>query len=1354
MNKFRVTKIGLLNFWYYDEEEFDFYGGNLLLRGSNGSGKSVTMQSFIPLILDGNKSPERLDPFGSKERKIEDYILGESESTQKEESTAYLYMETYNEEENKYITIGLGFRGRKGRGVESWGFCLKDGMRIRKDFYLYKDALNKIPITKNELKARLGPINEFVDNTKDYKAMVNRLLFGFPNLDMYDEFIKLLLQLRSNKLSKEYKPTDLIDVLNKVLQPLTEEDLRPLSEAILQMNKTKEQIELLEKNSKALKEFLKVYRNYNELHLSKKAKNYKDKDDEYKCVNKQIKNIENLITSKKSEFSSKSQRLEEVEKQIEVNNNTKKELDNSDLKQKIESLATINENIENLNKKINELDELVQNNLDDKVKINKNIKNIEDEISNLKESLIKVVIDLKDLANNSYFDEFKSYDLNIDEDNNEYNNISLSLKKYQSRLNTVFDLLIKEEKILNDSESTKIDCEKLENEHKKLSSNLEKLLENLKESIMAWEEDFVNKINNNEELKIDDIYKKTIFDLMNSYDEENYLKVKSLYNEYAYSLINKIRMDNLNTTNEKNIKRRDLIKLEEEYNTLKAQEDLELPSLNIETDEILKNNNIISIPFYKTIEFKDGIDEELKNNLEEELLDLGILNAKIIKEEDIPKLNKLNVQVIYLTKSSKKENNLLKYFNVKIKNDVIKSDYVKEILESISIDLNDFIAVTPNGIAKMDILNSQVDKNYKQNFIGYLKRLELKEQKLKELENNINILKNVINKLQDIIDNNNHKISVIETEKDNLPTNKSIIDIENKISELNKSLEWNESKQKELVQKLSVFTNELNKLKEQILNNKNGLNVPLNKESYKNALNSLNSFLDELQNYNSLKNKYLNKLEIQKNYFERLNDIENTISYYTSDRFEKTKELEINKSKRDTINLLLETKEFKEQKEKLLKIEEDLRNLSKEKDNLIKDTAMLTQDIKYKEEEYSNIIKNKENIEQELIIYKEILLREYKLGYVYKEEITDVNEIAKKVISNNYKDKNTQDVERSFYELFNRYSLELNDYSLRMVTIFNDYEVENEKYEEIYKESKRTDVTANYQGIKLDVITLSEKLENDILENKDLISTQDRHLFEDILLNTVGEKIRNRINSSNEWVSKINNIMKDMQENSALSFKLVWKSISATTETEIDTKELVRILKMDPAMLKEEDKENLTNHFRSKIRRAEELYSDSYIPFSKIIEEVLDYRSWFSFQLLYQRKGEDFKELTNKIFAKLSGGERAKSMYIPLFASVFAKLNSARKDALRLIALDEAFAGVDEDNIREMFGILKFLNLNFIINSQSLWADFDTVNDISICNLIRPNNSSVVSVERYRWNGKYKEIINNRKEYNKELENA
>lgn len=57
MTKWQMNRAGLLSFWYYDDEIFEFANGKLLLRGTNGSGKSVTMQSFIPVLLDGKNHP-------------------------------------------------------------------------------------------------------------------------------------------------------------------------------------------------------------------------------------------------------------------------------------------------------------------------------------------------------------------------------------------------------------------------------------------------------------------------------------------------------------------------------------------------------------------------------------------------------------------------------------------------------------------------------------------------------------------------------------------------------------------------------------------------------------------------------------------------------------------------------------------------------------------------------------------------------------------------------------------------------------------------------------------------------------------------------------------------------------------------------------------------------------------------------------------------------------------------------------------------------------------------------------------------------------------------------------------------
>lgn len=81
--RWQMNKLGVVNFWLYDWEEFPFSDGRLLLRGENGAGKYVTAQSFIPFILDGDLHPYRLDAFGSKDHKMEYYLLGDD----KEEST-------------------------------------------------------------------------------------------------------------------------------------------------------------------------------------------------------------------------------------------------------------------------------------------------------------------------------------------------------------------------------------------------------------------------------------------------------------------------------------------------------------------------------------------------------------------------------------------------------------------------------------------------------------------------------------------------------------------------------------------------------------------------------------------------------------------------------------------------------------------------------------------------------------------------------------------------------------------------------------------------------------------------------------------------------------------------------------------------------------------------------------------------------------------------------------------------------------------------------------------------------------------------------------------------------------------
>ena len=175
----------------------------------------------------------------------------------------------------------------------------------------------------------------------------------------------------------------------------------------------------------------------------------------------------------------------------------------------------------------------------------------------------------------------------------------------------------------------------------------------------------------------------------------------------------------------------------------------------------------------------------------------------------------------------------------------------------------------------------------------------------------------------------------------------------------------------------------------------------------------------------------------------------------------------------------------------------------------------------------------------------------------------------------------------------------------------------------------------------------------------------------------------------------------------------------------------------------EDEAARLSSHFRSKVDEARRsaLDSNGMTNFYQIMKETLDYRKWFEFQLFSQKNGEKQKELTNSVFGTFSGGEKAMSMYVPSFSAVVAKYQGGRNDAPRLVSLDEAFAGVDNRNIRDMFRLMTQFEFDFIINSQVLWGDCDTLDVLAIYQLVRPENAKFVTVMPYLWNGYSKELL-------------
>ena len=313
MNRWKMHKLGFLNFWMYDQEEFLIQNGHLLLRGDNASGKSITTQSFIPFILDGNKSPERLDPFGSRDRKMEFYLLGDGEQ---EESTGYLYLEFKKEATEEYLTIGIGMRAQKGKGIDFWGFCLCDGRRIGPGGVSLCEKIGSqmLPLSKQKLRNLINDESNWAESPGIYKQMVNDRVFQFRDIRQYDQLIQLLIKVRMPKLSKEaFRPTEVKKILNESLQVLTDEDLSAMVSTMERMDALEDTLRDYRAAMRDASIIRNEYTRYNQYVLGMKGQRYLQAHSKTEQLQTQLRTAQNDLTELEAELRDQMRRKEESE---------------------------------------------------------------------------------------------------------------------------------------------------------------------------------------------------------------------------------------------------------------------------------------------------------------------------------------------------------------------------------------------------------------------------------------------------------------------------------------------------------------------------------------------------------------------------------------------------------------------------------------------------------------------------------------------------------------------------------------------------------------------------------------------------------------------------------------------------------------------------------------------------------------------------------------------------------------------------------------------------------------------------------------------------------------------------------
>lgn len=256
--RWQPLRTGLVDIFHYDCQEFWFRDGRLLLRGNNGTGKSKVLALTLPFLLDGDLSPSRVEPDGDREKKMEwNLLLG----GKYDERLGYTWLEfgrVAEDGERLYLTAGCGLRAVQGRGIaDRWFFVTSQ--RLGQDLFLI--GRSGTALTRERLTDAIGSSGQVTQRAEQYRRMLDEHMFHL-GAERYDALISLLIQLRQPQLSKRPDEGRLSRALSEALAPLDQAVISDIAAAFHDLEQQRDELAALAETHRHVRRFRDRYQRY------------------------------------------------------------------------------------------------------------------------------------------------------------------------------------------------------------------------------------------------------------------------------------------------------------------------------------------------------------------------------------------------------------------------------------------------------------------------------------------------------------------------------------------------------------------------------------------------------------------------------------------------------------------------------------------------------------------------------------------------------------------------------------------------------------------------------------------------------------------------------------------------------------------------------------------------------------------------------------------------------------------------------------------------------------------------------------------------------------------------------------
>lgn len=320
--RWQPLRTGLVDLFYYDAQEFVFRDGRVLLRGNNGTGKSKVLALTLPFLLDGDMSPSRVEPDGDRGKRMEwNLLLGD----RYDERLGYTWLEfgrVTEDGERAYCTVGAGLKAVAGRGIaDRWFFVTSQ--RIGCDLFLIGSS--GAALSRDRLIEAIGLDGQVVQQAERYRRMLDEHLFHLGE-ERYEALVNLLIQLRQPQLSKRPDEKRLSQALSDALTPLDQAVVNDIATAFHDLETQRAELTGLRDTRRHVARFLERYRRYAAVAARRQSGQVRGAHSAYEGVQRSLAGVREEIERAEREEAEAGERLAATRTELAEQRATREEL--------------------------------------------------------------------------------------------------------------------------------------------------------------------------------------------------------------------------------------------------------------------------------------------------------------------------------------------------------------------------------------------------------------------------------------------------------------------------------------------------------------------------------------------------------------------------------------------------------------------------------------------------------------------------------------------------------------------------------------------------------------------------------------------------------------------------------------------------------------------------------------------------------------------------------------------------------------------------------------------------------------------------------------------------------------------